>query len=308
MKHYFFTKMSAAIVILAWLTIFPLMAGAFEPGSPRLRIFGGTTLDADIDESDDAKGKVEDISSGISLRVPVRLDGKSDMELSFKGEQTAYDWTDPGNITFSNGRDPWDTLYSTELSLSYSHHWNQTWSGLAGAIVGAEWEEDMEDSYSYGGYMGFMYRTDFNLSWIVGVSFFQRPEETFFFPMLGATWNQGEPGESRAGWSASLGIPKTEIRYSFDNVFDIYCNLEIDINTYRLKDDSEVSPSGLVEMTGFTGGLFLDIRPMKPLGISLGVMHSFGREWEIQDRNGDTVQNVDIDGTVATRAMVSWTF
>ena len=308
MKHYFFTKMPFTIVILAWMTILPLMAMAFEPDSPTLTVTGGTTFDAEINESANSKGKVEDICSGISLTVPVKLDGQSSMELTLKAEQTAYDWTEPGDIIFSSGHDPWDNLYSAELGLNYSHHWNQSWSGLAGVVLGAEWEEDMEDSFSYGGYMGFMYRTDFNLCWIVGVSFFQKPEETFFFPIFGAAWNQGEPGESRAGWSASLGIPETEIRYSFNEIFDIYCNVEMDIDVYRLKDDSEVSPSGLVEMSGFTGGLFLDIRPMKPLSISLGVMHRFEREWEIQNNNGDTVQNVDIEGVAATQVILSWMF
>jgi hypothetical protein len=61
---------------------------------------------------------------------------------------------------------------------------------------------------------------------------------------------------------------------------------------YRLAEDSEVSPSGLVEIQGYESGLFVDIRPVKQLKLSIGVDYHFGQEWEIQDAGGNDLQEM----------------
>ncbi|MDM8549643.1 DUF6268 family outer membrane beta-barrel protein [Desulfobacterales bacterium HSG2] len=313
MKYHFLTetgffKKTWFLGFLAWMILFfPVTILALEPGSPILNIMGGKVFEAEIEEAD-PRGKVEETHSGISVTVPLRLNTGSRLKVKFSYEQTSYDWADSGRITFSRGYEPWDKLCSADMNLSYVHNWSRSWSGLAGVSIGAAWEDQLEDAYSFGGHVGALYRTDSNVSWLIGAGVLQRPEDTLFYPIIGATWNHGDPGEHQAGWSAALGVPKTEIRYSFNEVLDAYCNIKMDMTTYRLKEDSKASPSGLAEMTRFTSGLFLDIHPIEPLRISVGVMYLFDREWEIQDENGDAIRTVDIDGGVGAGAVLSWTF
>lgn len=313
MKYHFLTKIrlfqkTGWAGFLAWLILFfPVTILALEPGSPVLNIGGGKLFETEIEETD-PRGKVEETYSGISLTVPLRLETGSRLKLKISYEQIAYDWADSERITFSNGYEPWDTLCSADMRLSYMHNWSQSWSGLAGVSIAAAWEDQLEDAYSFGVHIGAIYRADSNVGWLIGAGVLQRPEDTLFYPIIGATWNYAGSGEYQPGWSAALGVPKTEIRYSFNEVLDVYCNLKMDITTYRLDERSKVSPSGLAEMTRFTSGLFFDIHPIKPLRVSLGVMYLFGREWEIQDEDGNAIQTVDIDGGAGAGAAFTWTF
>ncbi len=307
MRH-FFTQKACVLFIVAVMMGFPAMVRAMEPGSPILKFTGEVMADAEIDESGPT-GEVQKTCSEGALTIPIRLDDQSNLKLEIGYGQTAYDWTATERISFGNGREPWDKLHHSGMALNYMHHRNQNWSLLAGVDVGAAWEDQKKDAYTFGGRVGVIYRGGSDVSWIIGAGVLRWPEETLVYPMLGVRWNQGAgPGEHPYGWSASLGAPKTEIRYAFNEVLAAHCHVEMEMVTYRLADDSNVSPSGLVEMSGFSSGFFLDIRPMKPMKVSVGVTYQFGREWEIQDKDGDTIRTVEIEGAVGARMALSWTF
>ncbi len=306
MKHLFLSKkMCFMLLSVICLMIFPLMAEAVQPGSPILDITGEKTYDGKIGEGDSA-GKVGKTFSGISLIVPVHFDTQAKLELKLRADQISYDWNDAEKIVFSKGHAPWDKLRSADMRLRYVRNHTKNWSSLVGVNLGAAWEDETEDSYSYGGFLGAICRTRLNLSYMIGAGVIREPEDIIYLPVFGITWNG--VGENGSGWSIGLGMPKTEIRYSFHEVLDIYCNATINIMTYRLRDENKVSPSGLLNMTDFTGGLFTDIHLMKPLRLSLGLTYLFGREWEIQNQDGDTIQNVDIEDALGMSVSLSWTF
>ncbi|QTA88325.1 DUF6268 family outer membrane beta-barrel protein [Desulfonema magnum] len=306
MKHLFFSKKMYCIFwATMWMISLPLMTKAAEPGSPVLSITGERTSGAEIDDADSA-GKAEKTCSGVSLTLPVHFDTQARLELKFRADQISYDWDDAEKIVFSNGREPWDKLRSADMRLKYIHNYTRYWSALAGFNLGAAWEDETRDSYSYGGYLAAVCRTDFNLSYFIGAGVIRKPEDVIYIPVLGMRWNS--MAENGSGWSVSLGMPRTEIRYSFNEILAVYCNAKMDMKTYRLKDENKVSPSGLLEIKGFTGGLFADIHLMKPLRLSLGMTYLFGREWEIQDKDGETIQDVDIEDALGASVGLSWIF
>jgi hypothetical protein len=293
-------------IILAWGLFFSLTAWALEPGDPALGFMGGMVFQSEIDNGD--SGDVEQSYAGLSAAIPFKIGKQSLMELKFSGDRRCYSWNDVEAIEFGRGDDPWKELLSANIRLKYVYNQSQSWSFLAAANIGAAWEKQTEDSYAYGGLLGAIYRTSPNMSWMAGISFTKRPEENLFFPFLGMTWGQKAMDGRPAGWSVKIGAPETEIRYSFNDILQVYWNAEMDMRQYRLDEDSDVSPSGILEITGLKSGLFADINPMKPLRISLGVNYLFEREWEIQDKNGDKLWNTDIEDSFGVAAALNWTF
>ena len=298
------------VLLLATVLAFPLVIEAAELENWDVRIESGYIPSADVGKSVPV-GEAEEIFARIALSLPIPLSDSSHLRVKISGEQAFFDWVESDNIAFSNGRDPWDNLYSSDIGLRYLHKWNRSWSTFLGGGLGAAWEEEMDDSYSYSGNMGAMYRSSPSLIWTFGVAFTKGPEDSRAFPILGLAWNQSRPGESgeyQSGWSVSLGIPRTEIRYSVNRMWDFYCNMGMHRGTYRLAEDSEVSPSGLVEMERYESGLFVDIRPAKQLTLCIGMVYHFGREWEIQDAGGNEIQEVDIDDAVGLKFALRWIF
>ncbi|OQY59814.1 MAG: hypothetical protein B6245_04775 [Desulfobacteraceae bacterium 4572_88] len=307
MKNHFVKKMDCVMLVLIFALLFLTVAEAAEPGNPVTGFSGKWVSEAELDTSGPS-GEVGKTGIGASLMVPLRLNDHSSLEFEFSVEQSSYDWSATENIGFSNGREPWETLSSAGMGLKYVRNWNQRWSGLAGASLGAAWEKETSDALSYGAYIGAICRTGENLTWIIGAGVSLEPEKVRILPLVGVSWNQVGPGEYQPGFSASIGMPKTEIRYSFNEVLDVYCNAEMEAGIYRLEDDSPVSPSGLVEMEGFSTGLFADIRPMKPLQIAVGLIYLFNREWELQDKDGDEISTVEMENAVGASIMLNWTF
>ena len=309
MEHSLFTRKTPCLIfILAWM-IFSPPVSAFEPGSPTIGITGGNIFSGKIDEAGPG-GEVEGIYTGISLKIPVQLNRRSSLSLNFGGERVAYDWDNPENLYFSEGNEPWDELFFAGAELEYVYNRSRQFSAIAGVNVSAGWEDGTEDAYSHGAYIGGMYRTDSGLNWIFGMGVFLRPEDTLFFPMLGLSWKEqsGRPGADNSGLYLKIGAPETEIRYAFTEFFDVYCNFELDMMIYRLEEGSRVSSSGLVEMTNLRSGLFVDIRPIQPLQVSVGATYLFGREWEIQNKNGDKIRNIDIEDAFGAKFSMNWTF
>lgn len=306
MSFSFIKKICLIWIVLAWGLFFSLTASAIEPGPPVLGISGGMFFQSEIDNG--GSGDVEESYSGLSAVIPLHINRQSLMKLKFSGDRRCYSWNDVEDIAFSRDDDPWKELSSADIGLKYVYNQSQSWSFLGGANIGAAWETQTEDAFFYSGLLGVIYRTSPNMSWMAGISLTMLHEENLFFPFLGMTWEQKTADGKPAGWSVKLGAPETEIRYSFNDILQVYWNAEMDMRQYRLDDDSDVSPSGLLEITGLKSGLFADIRPMKPLRISLGVNYLFEREWEIQDKDGDKLWNADIEDSFGVAAALNWTF
>ncbi len=55
-------------------------------------------------------------------------------------------------------------------------------------------------------------------------------------------------------------------------------------------------------------GLYVEVRPFEALSIAAGVDYVFARQWEIQNKNGEKIHEVDIDAAFSPAVNINWTF
>ncbi|NDV22416.1 DUF6268 family outer membrane beta-barrel protein [Desulfovibrio sp. JC022] len=250
----------------------------FEPVS--IRTTGKFISDADYKDSDGS-------SSVAGGQVRLNAGGFS---LSYEGQH--YSWDNVDQLSFGNGQDdPWNTLH--RLSVGYSHNGRITQKVFYGVgITGTSaFEEQMQDSFggALRGHIGYFFNE--NLKALVGLRAFANSIRVSAMPYFGI--NYTDFAADGSGYFVNLGMPSTELGYSFDDVSTIRTAFNFDGKTYRLKDDSAVSDAGYVQMSSMKLGVYYDYKPTKNCSISIGPEYVFARETKFFDKSGDKYGSED---------------
>ena len=77
---------------------------------------------------------------------------------------------------------------------------------------------------------------------------------------------------------------------------------------YRLADNNDLSPSGLLAASFIKADFSVDFRPLPSFLISLGVFEALDNRWEVQDDDGNALQVVSLDNSLGLELTASWKF
>ena len=250
----------------------------FDPIS--IRVTGKYLSDADYKDSDGS-------SSVAGGQARLRAGG-----FSFSYEGQHYFWNNVDQLNFGNGQDdPWNTLH--RFSLGYTHNGliNKNWFYGAGITGTSAFEEQMEDSFggALRGHIGYFFNE--NLKALIGLRAFANSIRVSAMPYFGINYTDYDADGS--GYFVNLGMPATEIGYTFNKASTLRAAFNFDGKTYRLKDDSTVSDAGYVQMSSMKVGLYYDYKPVKNCSISIGPEYVFARETKFFDKSGDKYGSED---------------
>ena len=298
---------------------YPAFSEAFEFRYPFLKARSGYLSSADVDESG-KDGSVELIFTEMAVSWPVDLTESSKIEFNFTGGIDHFEWKNPQRLNFSDGREPWDTLYSADFSLTYIQAWSKQWYSFLGGGFSSGWENEIEDSFSYRGFLGTTYRWRQNWQATLGVGLGRGPEKsatgpirgpegTSLGPFAGVSWNKDRRELFQPGWCASIEFPpKGEVCCVINQSWVVHWNFGSFGRIYRLADNNDLSPSGLLAASFIKTGFAADFRPLPSFIFSMGVFGAFGNQWEIQDDDGKTLQVVYLENSLGVELTASWRF
>jgi len=315
-KTIFFVALMAAGVLL-----YSVSAAAIEFGLPGISGSVEHMSSSDVDETN-PQAEVSVTSTIAGIRLPVKLTENSDLEVKFSGGLYYFDWSDKERLKFSNSREPWDDLHSAEFGLAYAYKWNKKWSSFLGSGIGAGWEKDTDDIYSYRGFLGSSYRWGQNLNWkaSLGFGFGRGPEEkssgffsgpygTTWGPFGGISWNEERRNSFQPGLSFNLKFPPDlKIAYVFNEHWIVSFNLSDIGKIFRLADDNDVSPEGLLAVNYSKAELAVDFRPIERLTLSMGFSKYVQKKFDIQDDDGNSLQTIEVHDSFGGHFSVSWAF
>lgn len=288
----------------------PISASAIEFGRPELNGSVEHISSSDVDETK-PQAEVSVTSTIVGTALPVNLTENSDLAVNFSGGVFHFDWSNTARLKFSNGQKPWGDLFSADFGLTYSYKWNKKWTSFIGSGVAAGWEKDTDDIFSYSGFLGSSYRWGQKLNWkaSLGLGFGHGPYGTAIGPFASISWNEDQRKLFQSGWSFYLKFPlDVEIAYVFNERWAIHYNWRDSGAIFRLADDNDVSPEGLLAASFSKAGLTVDFRPIETLTLSLGFNHYFHKKLDIQDDDGNSLQTIKIDDSFGGRFSVSWSF
>ena len=282
------------IEFIAFITILifavPLPAEAIEWKSPSIEVWGDHISSEDVDEASPT-GELAVTSTTARVSIPLRLTEKLDLTFELSGSRFFFDWDNTENIKFSNGLTPWDDFNSARVRLKLNYQWNPQWISFVNVYTSAAWEEEIDDSYSYGASLGTVFLGPYNLRWTLGVSSGEGPEEGYWGVFGAIAWNQHKKEEGQPGIFASLNWPlEAEIGAVINEKWLVRGNLWSTGRIFRLADDNAVSPSGLVVRSVEATGIFLEYKPSQKFSIALGGSYVYRHGYEIQNETGDQIQ------------------
>lgn len=269
-------------------------AGAQELPAPEVDIAVSRTLSAGADEPGQ-DWEVAETRIEADFKYPVVITPENILELAAKGEFISFDWDRPGNISLAGGTEPWDDLSWAEIDLNHSLKLADPFSMVLGGFVGAGFEDGIDDAFTFGGYVAAVVSQG-PVHFFAGGGFLQFPDRGEGIPIFGMAFNQDpfQPGE--APFSFSIGFPKTEIHFAVNEILSFGGYAEGEWRTFRLRDDSPVSPEGQLEMKGYKAGVEVSAALMDYAEFTLGAFYQFAREWEFMNEAGDSLgKAVDLD-------------
>lgn len=292
LRHFFCVcKIELIFVVAILIFAVPLPAEAIELKSPSIEVWGDHLSSADVDESSPT-GELAVTSTTARVSFPFQLTEKSDLTFEASGSRFLFDWDNTENIGFSNGLNPWDDLNSARVRLKFNYNWNPQWISFTNVYTSAAWEEEIDDSYSYGASIGTVFLGPYNLRWTLGIGSGQGPENGYWGVFGGIGWNQHKKEEGQPGIFASLNWPlEAEIGAVINEKWLVRAIRWQTGRTFRLADDNDLSPSGLLVRSVEAVGIFFEYKPIKKFSIALGGSYVFRHQYEIQNEKGDQIQS-----------------
>lgn len=207
-------------------------------------------------------------------------------------EVKSFAWDKVEKLPFGNKVDnPWDTLHDLSVGYHDSYMFNDTWGILGGGQLGMAFEKEVDSSLYGMAYAGIIYALNREWSFSLGGGVEVNHVEVSFLPLAGINFRQAE----QEGFSFSLGVPETEVRYRFNEMLAVKAAADYEGGLYRLADDSTVSKEGYASMEGAKAGLYVDFSPLENVSLVAGPEVSFMRSTTIYDNDGDKIDDHDQD-------------
>ena len=303
-------KIFFVVLIASGFLFHPISATAIEFGLPAINGSVEHMSSSDVDESN-PQAEVSVTSTAAGMALPINLTENSSLQVKFSGGLYYFDWSDTELLKFSNGQEPWDDLYKAEFGLAYAYKWNKKWASFLGSGIGAGWEKDTDDIYSYRGFLGTKYSWGQRLNWKASLAFGfgYGPNGTQLGPFGAFSWNEEKRNSFQPGWSFKVEFPPDlQIAYVFNKHWAVNFNWSHLGEIFRLADDNEISPEGLLDFTYSKSELSVDFRPIETLTLSLGFSEYFHKEFDIQDNDGNSLQTIEVHDSFGGRLSVKWTF
>ncbi|WP_029897232.1 hypothetical protein [Desulfohalovibrio reitneri] len=274
-------RTSIALLIALSLTLTLAAETRAQKQDLRVRITGSGVARSDFDQTD---GRVQETRAALEARYSL-------LKIGYEGR--FFDWNETESIAFSRGETPWQTLHRLTAGITYGGRLTRDWNWFAGATGHSSFEEQLDDSYGGAFRLGGTYQASDNVSIDVGAGLFANAVEIKGLPLLSVNYDGLD--QSGTGWTARLGTGGTFLSYRPMRNLGIVGQLDLENDTYRMADDSDVRPEGYVKIRHFVGSLFLEIEPTDNLSFTGGPQYHFGREYTFYNQDGDEQNTFDVD-------------
>ncbi len=202
-----------------------------------------------FESSIDSGGDVEVSSYGGEFRLDNKLTNSDDLQFRFQFQQDDWDFSGTSGLGFD---DPWDSIDTVDLALTWTHHFNKSTQWFFGGIGRASYEEDASDGTVYGGTVGFIksFTSDFTLGLGVGV-IEQVLDDVRWFPVFVLDWKLDHNLKLTSDISTRFGTRTgVELVWTPSSDWSLGAGISYGYRRFRL-DDSGFAQNGAGETTSW---------------------------------------------------------
>jgi opacity protein-like surface antigen len=266
---------------------------------------GEYQFDSSIDTAGDFS--VFRANTGLGVSVPIA----DQLSVAF-GTSFGYARYDFDSAAVFGGEEPWEHIFTGQVTAIADYAMDDTWSMFGGGIVGMSGEDgaDFGDSITGGGLIGAGYRHSDKLSFRLGASVMSQIEDdAVLMPVILVDWRLDEHWRLRLGSldTASGDLVGAGLSYAMTEQLSVGGRLSWTRQRFRL-DDSGFAPSGVGQDDRFKGSLVINWRATDHIDLGLLGGMAFGGELRIEDENGDRLFKEDYDPAAFVGARLTWRF
>ncbi|MEF3696335.1 hypothetical protein [Desulfolutivibrio sp.] len=200
-----------------------------------------------------------------------------------------YLFSKTGNLPFA-GRKPFEQLHRLEAGVTVRGDLWGNVTGFAGLRGSLGFERDPGRGYEGTVLAGLAFPLGGSWTMTLGGGASINSVEIQPAAMLGFRYDAG------GAFAADLGFPRTEITWRGGQWWSLRLTGSLESGFYGLASDNPVVPDGYVSMLSPQGGLWLDLRPLDGLAVSLGALYSLPGTMSLYRESGSRLKQLDIGG------------
>lgn len=280
--------------------LFLLLVGApalAQTSPPAFELGVSSVVDVEFTGSDASSFDLD------SARAAVELYG-----FTLSAEVYDFTWDGAEELGFANGSaEPWGQLKVASLRRTDTRPLGGAWLLTTSLGVGLAFEEEAEDSYFADVLAAVIWNRSEDWSFLFGIGYSWHSKvevEYEIIPALGFTYR----GRAERGFSASLGLPETGVRYRFSGRSAVSLGAGVRTFVGRLADDSAVVAAGYSELIQFDLGLYYELRLGDRFELRAGPTYGFEGELKIHDADGVLLGTRDLEPAPGFNVELKLTF
>lgn len=261
-----------------------------EGVSVQLRGRGTFTFEADVD---DTEGSVSVGRAGFGVGISFQPWERARLSLGVDEEVSWYLFDDARGIVpnLPGVGDPFElgltTTFSPRLSVQHDERWG--WF-VAGIIEFAgDPDADIGDSGTYGGFAGarYAFSETFGLSFGIGAKT-RLEDDTLVIPLIGLDWKVTD--QVTISTEGTVG----KIAVKLDDQWSVNLTGGWELRDFRMDDDSPV-PDGVLSDSRIPIAVSLEWQLSQMCSLTLTGGAVVWQEYEIRNRNGDDINEINTD-------------
>ncbi|MEM9292404.1 MAG: hypothetical protein AAGD01_12040 [Acidobacteriota bacterium] len=242
---------------------------------------------------------IELLSQGVEIELPW---------FSLSGNFYEFTWEGAEDLSFSNGSaKPWDDLSRFEVRYDFHQPVSEDWAWIASLGGGVAFEEEISGSGYINTVLGASWNRseDWGLFFGVGYNWHTTVDVEYeLFPVFGVSYRE----RAEQGWSASLGLPQTGVRYRFASGAAISLTANVQSFVAKLAEDSEVASEGFAEFLRFDIGLNYEQSFGDRVALKVGPTFGFGSELKLHNSVGQLLSEHDLEASPGFSLQMGVTF
>jgi hypothetical protein len=259
------------------------------------------TFRSDLDED---KGSVSIVRTNFAANFAGPIGDRLRLSIGLFGGVANYDFKDfrTGGVTFNDG--PIDDAYEAGLSLLAIYSIDDQWYALARGSVLAGWEADADlgDSIFGTAAAGIGYHFSKNFSLALGGGFITRLEDNVgFLPLIVLNWQISDTLKLE---TTGVGLV---LASTLSDQWSVYLRGGGDFHQYRLEDNNQVAPGGVLNDTRVPVGVGFEWKPCAGLTLSLEGGVVVYQQYELRN-NDEEIDEIETDPAAYIAARLSYRF
>jgi hypothetical protein len=221
--------------------------------------------------------------------------------ISFSYTNWRFNWDKVSDLPFGDGvHNPVEEMHGLNLSLSKSYRINERWFTVSSVSLNSTFEDDLSNSLSLGVFSFASYKIDSDHAVQMGLFGNYHPASSLIFPILSYSYR----ANYKDGIQVVLGFPQTHIGYHVNRDTLLRFGVLFSSSLIRLSDKSTVEPEGFNQFQDYMGNLGVTYDVNKKIQISGDILYAFKREITLYNKDGNELDNYEIEPTAGAMLKV----